>query len=183
MLFYHHEKKGWWALTTLILCLVVLPQQFLKSRNDFFLLPAVILPDTSDILPPATPVRIELNGADSNTLIRIKGIGPYYAHRILSFRKRLGGFYAVSQLKELKMTYFSMEKADSVFCVDRSRIRKRDLNTLSFKEILHHPYLEYEDVVLIFQAKRQYGKVAFDTLQNRKVLPFYKLRKIKPYFR
>lgn len=185
MLLYHYEKKGIWVLTSLILCLLVLPRQFLRSRNNFFLLEEIVLPDTNDLLLPEPEEKIvlELNETDSNSLIKIKGIGPYYAHRILSYRKRLGGFYTVRQLKELNMTYFNVDSSAHLFRVNPGLIRKKDLNTLSFKEILRHPYLEYEDVVLLFQAKKKYGKINCDTLEKRKILPFYKLKKIKPYFR
>lgn len=183
MLLYHYEKKGLWVLTSLILCLLVLPRQLRKSSHNFFLLEEIILPDTTSHVLSEPVAALELNKADSISLIKIKGIGPYYAHRILNFRERLGGFHSVNQLKELKMTYFNVDSSASLFCADPALIRKKDLNTLSFKEVLKHPYLEYEDVVLIFQAKRKYERVSYDTLQQRKVLPFYKLKKIKPYFR
>lgn len=124
-----------------------------------------------------------MNLADSLTLLRIKGIGPYYAHRILTYRERLGGFCDVNQLKELNMTYFNVDSSASLLTADPALIRKKDLQSLTFKEILKHPYLEYEDVVLIFQAKKKYGSVAYDTLRSHRVLPAHKLRKIKPYFR
>ena len=120
---------------------------------------------------------------EPDALIRIKGIGPYYAHRILTYRKRLGGFHAVSQLKELNMIYFNADSSNTLLKVNPALIRKKDFQTLTFKEILRHPYLEYEDVVLIFQAKKKYGTIAYDTLQKHRVLSTHKLRKIKPYFR
>lgn len=184
MLLYHYEKKGLWVLTTLIIALAVLPRQFSGGRNALFLLEAIILPDTTlPPIPPKQEAALELNQADSLALIRIKGIGPYYARRILTYRERLGGFYAVSQLKELNMTYFNVDSSAALLTANPALIRKKDFQTLTFKEILRHPYLEYEDVVLIFQAKKKYGGVAYDTLQKHRVLPSHKLRKIKPYFR
>ena len=184
MLLYHYEKKGLWILTTLIVVLLVLPRQFSEGRDAFFLLEAIVLPDTNF---PQTATEeqavLELNRADSLALLRIKGIGPYYAHRILAYRERLGGFYEVGQLKELKMTYFNADSSASLLTADPALIRKKDFQTLTFKEILKHPYLAYEDVVLIFQAKKKYGTVAYDTLHRHRVLPAHKLRKIKPYFR
>ena len=54
---------------------------------------------------------------------------------------------------------------------------------MSFKSVLHHPYLVYEDVQLIFNAKRKFGKIDYSTLESQKVLPLFKLKKIKPYFK
>ena len=81
------------------------------------------------------------------------------------------------------MKYFNPDSSASLLKVNPALIQKKDFRSLSFKEVLKHPYLEYEEVVLIFQAKKKYGIVTYDTLQKHKVLPIYKLRKIKPYFR
>lgn len=183
MLLYHYEKKGLWVLTTLIVCVAVLPHEFTANRNTFFLLEEVILPDTNFREEPEAIIALELNSADSLSLIQIKGIGPYYARRILNFRKRLGGFYDVNQLKELNMTYFNVDSSAIYLKANPALICKKDLQALSFKEILKHPYLEYEDVVLIFQAKKKHGTIAYDTLQKYRVLPSHKLKKIKPYFK
>lgn len=183
MLLYHYEKRGLWVLTTLIVGMVVLPRQFSGERNAFFLLEDVVLPDTTLRQTAEQAEALELNTADSLALVRVRGIGPYYARRILNFRERLGGFYSVSQLKELKMTYFNPDSSAIPLKADPTLIRKRELDSLPFKEVLKHPYLEYEEVVLIFQAKRKYGRVTYDTLRKHGVLPAHKLRKIKPYFR
>ena len=37
--------------------------------------------------------KLELNTADSTALVALRGIGPYYARKILAYRDRLGGFY------------------------------------------------------------------------------------------
>ena len=54
---------------------------------------------------------------------------------------------------------------------------------MDFKTVLKHPYLAYEDVQLIFNAKRKFGKINFSILNSEKILPLYKLQKIKPYFK
>ena len=131
---------------------------------------------------PAEQEPIELNSADSTTLVEIRGIGPYYAAKIIRYRERLGGYYRTEQLKDLRMTYFNVDSSAHLFTVNPGLIRKKDLNTLTFKEVLRHPYLEYEDVKLIFNAKNKYKKISMDTLEKRKILPVYKLKKIKPYF-
>ena len=46
-------------------------------------------------------VSLDLNRIDSLTLLRVPGIGPTYAHRILALRERLGGYYTVLQLQEV----------------------------------------------------------------------------------
>lgn len=200
MFFSTAEKKGVLVLLFLITALFLLPRQFLARDCDLFLLPEVEeteadtqgflkSPDgqSADFSPrirsyKKKTVIVELNAADSLQLVKIKGIGPYYAIKILRYRERLGGFYSVNQLKEVKMTYFNVDSATCFFQVNPQLIHKRNLDTMSFKAMLRHPYLEYEDVQLIFNAKRKFGTLSYQLLEEQKVLPAYKLKKIKPYF-
>jgi DNA uptake protein and related DNA-binding proteins len=47
------------------------------------------------------PDKINLNTADSITLVRLPGIGPRLAHRILERRREKGAYTDVSQLREV----------------------------------------------------------------------------------
>ncbi|MEI8279163.1 MAG: helix-hairpin-helix domain-containing protein [Bacteroidota bacterium] len=49
----------------------------------------------------ATSSLIDLNAADSITLIDLKGIGPKIAHRILDYRRNRGKFTDIGQLREI----------------------------------------------------------------------------------
>lgn len=177
------EKKGIITLGILTMALFVLPQTIHKSECPIFLIPYSRLSDTTQTVSPK-PLVIELNSADSTALVSIRGIGPYYASKILRYREQLGGFHATRQLKEMKFQY--LNNIDSLlphFSVNPALIRKKELDTMSFKSVLHHPYLVYEDVQLIFNAKRKYGKINYSILESQKVLPLFKLKKIKPYFK
>lgn len=183
MLLYYYEKKGLLVLLLLIVALIVIPRQIKHKKTDAFLLQTPhSIADSIRMAFPAEQEPIELNSADSATLVQIRGIGPYYAAKIIRYRERLGGYYRTEQLKELRLTYFNVDSSAHLFTVNPGLIRKKDLNTLTFKEVLRHPYLEYEDVKLIFNAKNKYKKISMDTLEKRKILPVYKLKKIKPYF-
>lgn len=192
MIFNSRERKGVLVMLVLIACTIVIPRQLLPRDHPFFLLqemPEVetVPQDTvtgqmsgySKPMPPPT----ELNTADSAALIKVRGIGPYYARKIIRYRERLGGFHSVRQLKELNMTYFNIDSCQGAFSVNPALIQKRDLDTMSFKAILRHPYLEYEDVQLIMRAKQKYGELSYRLLEEKGILAPYKLKKIKPYFR
>lgn len=189
MLFYAHEKKGIVVLLVLIAGLVILPRQFLNRELDLFLLPevkdTVELTGTGQKIRAAglTPKQFELNTVDSSTLTMIKGIGPYFAHRIIKYRQQLGGYYSVSQLKELEIKHFDANQFIPLFTTTPGLIARKELNTMAFKEILRHPYLDYDDVKCILEAKNKYGKVSFRLLKDQKILPDDKLEKIKHYFR
>lgn len=199
MVFNSLQKKGVVILLFLI-GIVVLPSQFLRQEHGFFLLvdtneieidTSILNSDpvlseklkTNSKFPKRKSVKVELNRADSAMLDAVRGIGPYYAKKILRYRELLGGYYSIEQLKEIKMTYFNVDSAAPYFSVDPSLIRQRDLDTMSFKSILRHPYLEYENVKAIFNAKRKYGRLSYALLEEKQVLPSLILKKIKPYFK
>ena len=189
MFFNASERKGVFIVLLLLTSMIVIPTHFLQKDADFFLLPAS--PAIQDSLishhysaqKQKTTKPVELNSADSITLISVRGIGPYYASKILRYRQRLGGFQSVKQLKEVKMTYFNVDSCAHLFTVNPALIRKQDMDTMSFKAVLRHPYLEYEDVQMIFNAKKKYGHVSWQLLAEKKVLATYKLKKIQPYFK
>jgi DNA uptake protein ComE-like DNA-binding protein len=104
------------------------------------------------------PKIIEINSADSVTLDELPGIGPAFARRIIKYREMLGGFAYPEQLKEV----YGMDSARlSGFIkqirIDTSGIRKMDINKATFKELLAHPYLEYEQVKAIARFRDKKG--------------------------
>ncbi len=96
--------------------------------------------------PPATrqPLRVELNSADTTTLQLLHGIGPVYARRIVNHRDKLGGFISLDQL--LEVNGFTPELLDHIrpyLSVDTAGLHKIDVNTLTLKQLIRHPYMEY----------------------------------------
>lgn len=199
MVFNSAQKKGV-VILMLLIGILVLPGQFLPKEHDFFLLVDMDEVEIDTFLIQSNPVlskkikpktkapkrkivKVELNGADSAMLDAVRGIGPYYAKKILRYQELLGGYYSVEQLKEIKMTYFNTDSAAYYFWVDSGLIRQRDLDTMSFKSVLRHPYLEYENVKAIFNAKRKFGRLSYALLEEKQVLPPLILKKIKPYFK
>ena len=86
-------------------------------------------------------VSLDLNAVDSLTLLRVPGIGPAFAHRILSLRSRLGGYYTVLQLQEV----YGMDADRFVqlrpwFAV-RTPPRQHPLPALRADSLPWHPYL------------------------------------------
>jgi competence protein ComEA len=107
---------------------------------------------------------VELNTADSSLLTTLNGIGPVFATRILKYKNLLGGYYSKNQL--LDVYGFSQEKlgliADFIF-VDTTKIVKLDVNNLSFKQILKHPYFDYETTKTIVTERE---KTPFTSLND-----------------
>ena len=133
-------------------------------------------------------LNVELNSADSVQLCMLPGIGSWYAHRIMEYRKKLGGFYQEDQLLEVYgMDTVRLNRFRPYFHIDTTFIQKMDLNEVEFKELLRHPYMEYYIVKAIFQHKDKHGdfqsvadlkdvRLIYDGLYE-KMRPYLKIRK------
>lgn len=136
-----------------------------------------------EALPPEVPEIIELNEADAEALIALRGIGPGYARRILNFREALGGFLAVEQLKEVygfpDSTYRQLKDR---FVADPAKVRKLNVNTASEEELARHPYIGRRLAPGIIKLRNDLHNYA-DIEQIRQVplINEEKYRKIAPY--
>lgn len=98
---------------------------------------------------------VQLNEADTVALKHIPGIGSYYARKIVQYRERLGGFVHVSQVAEIEglpagiTRWFAVEVQPAP-----RRIR---INHATFKELVRHPYLSYEQTKVVVNHIRRYG--------------------------
>lgn len=135
--------------------------------------------------PVEEVVIINLNTADSLALLSLKGIGPAYAHRILEYREKLGGFVSTTQLMEVYgMDEERMKMILPFIEIHKGQVRKLSLNTSSFKELLSHPYLNYEVVKNIVNFRdnvRPYESV--DELKQIELIDDVLFSKIAPYLR
>lgn len=128
-------------------------------------------------------VPVDINAADSLTLINIRGVGSYTAKNILKYKERLGGFVSVDQLKEVYgLKPDRLEQISPYFKVDVSKVEKLNINTATFKELLRHPYLEYEMVKSIVNF-RENTRVfqSVDEIQYLEGMSDEVFKKVKPY--
>lgn len=121
--------------------------------------------DSNTIPPVLTKVPLEkfdsvtpinLNKADTTLLKKIPGIGSYIANLIVNYKKKLGGYYSVNQLKEIHL------KADSLskwFLIDEHDIHKMNINKAGLNRLKAHPYLNFYQAKIITEYKRRKGKI------------------------
>lgn len=103
---------------------------------------------------------IDINSADSLELINLPGIGQWFAHRILNYRTKLGGFYEKTQLLEVnKMDTAKYNKIERFIRVDTSNIQKVKINHVEFKNLLKHPYFSYEMTKAIVNHRERKGMI------------------------
>lgn len=128
-----------------------------------------------------TDEQIDLNTADTSLLKKVRGIGSYYANKIVKFRERAGGFYELSQLKDVKLHEGTYEKICKQFIVDSSAIKHFDFDTISFKNLLRNPYFDYETVKKIFKIKYDYRGLTPEFLLEQHAIDTALYFKIRPY--
>ena len=111
------------------------------------LLPYIRIESTQSSTAPSftnPPQRelIEINRADTSQLIKLRGIGPYYAQKIIQYRERLGGFVSVEQIMEVegideeRFAMFALQIE-----IDYSLVRKTNLKTADQITLGKHPYI------------------------------------------
>ena len=126
---------------------------------------------------------IDINRADSADLLPLPGIGPVFAGRIIKYRNLLGGFANVEQLEEVYgMSIETLDLIKDGVVIDTSAIHKIQLNSATFRELLRHPYLEYEDVKAIVNYRDFKDTIqSFKELQSNYILSDSLLRQVLPY--
>ena len=103
---------------------------------------------------------VDLNTVDSTTLVELPQIGPYTAVRIIEFREKLGGFIDKEQLRDVKgMDDARFAAIQPYINLGAVEIRKVDVNRADFKTLVHHPYLNYEQVKRIVNQREKRGMI------------------------
>ncbi|GAB1414843.1 helix-hairpin-helix domain-containing protein [Paludibacter sp.] len=126
---------------------------------------------------------VELNSADTATLMQVKGIGRGYAKSIIRFRQQVGGFVDVNQLREIYgMTDENYNKIKPFCTVNPALVKKLNINTASVERLKSHPYLNFYQAKQIYELRRKLGKLTgMNDLKNLSELDENTLRKIEPY--
>jgi DNA uptake protein ComE-like DNA-binding protein len=136
---------------------------------------------TSNKLKPGETV--ELNTTDSVSLTRVHGIGPSFAHRIITYRNKLGGFINKDQLKEVYgLDAEKYAEINDEIRVDASRVKKLAINTVDFEALRHFPYLSYKQANAVIQYRVQHGNYhSLNDMRDIVLLNDKILSKIAPY--
>jgi len=126
---------------------------------------------------------IDINSADSSELKKLSGIGSILSKRIIKFRDYLGGFYTKKQLQEVYgLDSATYSKISPYIKINTSGIRKININTATFKQLLKHPYLDYTTVKSIIIYREKHGRFqCLETLHNSNLIDADLYNKITPY--
>ena len=129
-------------------------------------------------------LSIELNTADSIQLKQLPGIGDKLSKRIVKYRDILGGFYSLTQLKEVyglnEQTILLIK--DKV-TLDSTKIRKLDVNFADLSELSRHPYLHKILAGKIIKFRTKNGSIHdLIVLRDSMILNIDEYNRLKHYF-
>lgn len=104
---------------------------------------------------------IDINSADTTALIALPGIGSKLATRVINFRDKLGGFYAVSQVAEtFGLPDSTFQKIKQYLKVQPAAVKKININTATTDELKAHPYIKWALANPIIAYRKEHGVFA-----------------------
>lgn len=138
-------------------------------------------PDSLKFKPKEIPVsQLDLNRADSSDLVKLPGIGAYFASRIIRYREQLGGFVTTAQLFEIDGLPDSV--AGWFFISDSLNTVRLDVNGLSLSSLRRHPYLNFYQARAIVEFRKDRGKLKGpEQLALLEEFTEQDLERLKPY--
>ena len=122
---------------------------------------------------------IVLNTADTTELMKVPGIGSYYAKEIVRHGKWIGGYVSVDQLDEIEDF---PQTAKKYFVVSHPTPQRLNINKLSLQELRRHPYINYYQAKAIVDYRRLHGNIkSLQDLRFSKDFTESVIRRLKPY--
>ena len=104
--------------------------------------------------------RIDINKADSTAFETLPGIGPYFASKMVSYRKELGGYSYPEQLMDIY--HFDREKYDALKdLITCSPPEPYPIWTLSERDLARHPYISRDEAHSIVVYRTHQPEVAW----------------------
>lgn len=125
--------------------------------------------------------RVDLNKADTTQLRHVPGIGSYFARQIVNYRRHLGGFHSIQQLREIEDF---PEKSLFYFILPDDDVARLDINTATLSQLSRHPYITYTQARDIVDYRRLRGPIhTLDDLRLLKSFTPQTLRRVEPYLK
>lgn len=127
-------------------------------------------------------VLVNINDADSLMLMTVNGIGKVYASRIIKYRKLLGGFHSIEQVKEVYG--FSNEVYEGIKnqITVSGEIKQININTCTWFELKNHPYVGSDLANKIINFREKNGNFnLLEDLLTKELLSQESYAKLSPY--
>lgn len=107
---------------------------------------------------PKEKHKVFINSATETDWMKLKGIGPVFASRIVSYRSLLGGFHNTQQLREVYGLSDSLfQQIFTHLNLDTIKLSTTNINTQSVKQLAKHPYINWNIANSLVQMREQHG--------------------------
>lgn len=121
--------------------------------------------DSTKVYKYPTGTVIDLNEADTTELKKIPGIGSGIARMIVGYRRQLGGFYDIEQLKEIQI---NTRELRPWLMIGKNKIQQLNLNKASIERLRAHPYINFYQAKVMVEYRKKKG-----SLKSLKQLALY----------
>ena len=128
-------------------------------------------------------IKIDLNSCDTNELVTVPQFGSKRAAKLIEYRDKLGGFNNISQLQEV----YILQNIDTVklkdyLYINKQKIKKLNINTATYQELVAHPYIDSYLTKLIIHHRERNGPI-HDLDELQRITHAYPelIEKLRPY--
>jgi DNA uptake protein ComE-like DNA-binding protein len=139
---------------------------------------------TRVVIKRYSPAETSINRASANDFIRALGLEADLAKRIVNYRRKIIGFTYKSQLEEVwGLSKINCEQIWTVFSLKHPpHIEKKNVNDLTFRELVRIPYVDYKTAKMILDYKEEVAEIQnIEDLQNISNFPMKKYNRIVLY--
>jgi DNA uptake protein ComE-like DNA-binding protein len=129
-------------------------------------------------------IPVDINNADSVGLIRLPGIGPVLASRIIKFRKLTGGFYRKDQLLEVYgLQEENYLKAKPYIIINTGNLTMISADTANFKMMAKHPYIGKDKAwqIINLRKKKKFVPITPEELKDAQIFDSLQWGKVNNY--
>lgn len=194
------ERRASFILLIIIIIILLIRYLYPQRNNEIEDISALLVRDTTSysvsygmIMPQKAPryrqektvagKLVNLNSCDSAMLEALPGIGPVLSARIIKYRKLIGGYSNVDQLREVYgLPPETYELIKSRVFADTSLLRHINVNTAEYRDLDMLPYIRRFEIYSIIKYRdlnRRIGSI--EELVKNKIIPDSTARKIRPY--
>lgn len=105
-------------------------------------------------------VKLDLNHCDTSDIVVVPLFGSKRAARLVEYRDKLGGFYSLAQVREVYVLQdMDISHLEKYFYVNSKDVRKININTATYKEMVSHPYFDAYLTKTILHYREQHGAI------------------------
>jgi DNA uptake protein ComE-like DNA-binding protein len=158
-------------------------EPYIRISDDYQPASTLFSKEERDTLRYPTKLKdgdhVVLNTADTTQLMKVPGIGSYYAKEIIRHGKWIGGYVSVDQLDEIEGFPPTAKK---YFVVSHPTPQRLNINKLTLQQLRRHPYINYYQAKAIVDYRRLYGDIkSLQDLRFSKAFPEDAIQRLEPY--